>query len=248
MHYVDHFRYPSNGGFEAYLTLFLEQAELELGREVVELDVDARLVRFADGSETRVDAVVSSIPLPVLVPMVCGAPDQVLEAASRLACTQCVTVNIGIGREDLSDHHWTYFYDSDFIITRLSFPHLLSPNTVPPGCSSVQAEIYFSDKYRPLEANPDSYIEPVIHDLLRCGLLRESDEILHSNARLIPFGNVIFDHERKDSVAAVHAYLDEVGINYCGRYGEWGYQWTDESFVSGEKAAQRAIDGALFGR
>jgi hypothetical protein len=33
-----------------------------------------------------------------------------------------------------------------------------------------------------------------------------------------------------------------VGIGYCGRYGEWGYQWTDESFVSGEKAAQKVLD------
>jgi protoporphyrinogen oxidase len=248
VHYVDHFRYPSHGGFEAYLSLFLKEATLELDHEVVALDVDRRLIGFSGGHEVGVDAVISSIPLPRLVPMISGAPERVRDAASLLACTQCVTVNIGIGREDLSDHHWTYFYDSDFVITRLSFPHLLSPHTVPVGCSSVQAEIYFSDKYRPLRGKPEDYIEPVVRDLQRCGLLRDDDEILHSNARLIPFGNVIFDHDRKDAVAVVHDYLDEIGVSYCGRYGEWGYQWTDESFVSGESAAQKVLDGRRFGR
>jgi hypothetical protein len=36
-----------------------------------------------------------------------------------------------------------------------------------------------------------------------------------------------------------------VGIEYCGRYGEWAYIWTDESFRSGERAADRALSGTL---
>jgi len=39
----------------------------------------------------------------------------------------------------------------------------------------------------------------------------------------------------------VHGYLDELGIGYCGRYGDWGYMWTDESFKSGEAAAERVL-------
>jgi hypothetical protein len=38
-------------------------------------------------------------------------------------------------------------------------------------------------------------------------------------------------------------YVDDVGIAYCGRYGDWGYMWTDESFISGERAAERALAG-----
>ena len=39
----------------------------------------------------------------------------------------------------------------------------------------------------------------------------------------------------------MHGYLDDVGIAYCGRYGDWGYMWTDESFISGERAAETAL-------
>jgi hypothetical protein len=36
--------------------------------------------------------------------------------------------------------------------------------------------------------------------------------------------------------------VDEQGIRYAGRYGEWGYMWTDESYKSGEAAATKAVD------
>jgi hypothetical protein len=42
----------------------------------------------------------------------------------------------------------------------------------------------------------------------------------------------------------VHGYLDDIGIHYCGRYGDWGYMWTDESFISGEEAAEAALSAA----
>jgi protoporphyrinogen oxidase len=243
VHYVDHFRYPTRGGFEAYLRLFLGNAQLELGRDVVRIDPRRSVITFADGFDLEVDAVISSVPLPLLVPMIEGVPQDVVEAAARLACTQCVTVNLGIRREDLSSAHWTYVYDDDFTITRLSFPHLFSPHNTPPGCSSVQVEIYFSQKYRPLTVTPEDLVPVAIEDLRRCGLLREDEEIVHRSARFIPFGNVIFDHDRIDALALVHGFLDDVGIAFCGRYGEWGYHWTDESFVSGERAAQDVLDG-----
>ena len=52
-------------------------------------------------------------------------------------------VNLGINRTDLSEGQWTYFYDRDTVFTRLSFPHMFSPHTCPPGCGSIQAEVYY---------------------------------------------------------------------------------------------------------
>jgi protoporphyrinogen oxidase len=174
--------------------------------------------------------------------MIVGAPPDVVEAASKLACTSCVMINLGINRADLSEGQWTYFYDRDICFSRLSFPHMFSPHTVPPGCGSIQAEVYFSQKYCPLKGSPEDYVEPVIEDLRRCGILHETDKILHTNVHVSRYAQVIFDLERADALATVHGYLDDVGIAYCGRYGEWLYIWTDEAFISGENAAQKTLD------
>jgi protoporphyrinogen oxidase len=174
--------------------------------------------------------------------MIVGTPNDVLDASQKLACTNVVLINLGVNRADVIDANWTYFYDRDIIFSRLSTPHLQSPNNAPIRASSLQVEIYFSKKYRPLERTPESYIQPVVEDLQRCGILRDDDEILFQDAMLIPYANVIFDLDRANALSIVHGYLDDIGINYCGRFGDWGYLWTDDAFISGENAAQKVLD------
>lgn len=245
VHYITHFRYPSDGGFMRYLNKFVPLGNLKLDHEVVSIDSRTRTLAFSNGLTTQYDSLVSSLPLPDLIRMIRGVPQDVLEASERLACSTCVLVNIGVAREDISQAHMTYFYDEDICFTRLGFPHMLSARNAPPGTGSIQAEVYFSKKYKPFSGSPEDWIDPVVKDLQRCGLLREGDQILSRKAMLLPYANVIFDLERAEALKTVHGYLDDLEIAYCGRYGDWGYMWTDESFKSGELAAERALSGAV---
>lgn len=245
VHYISGFRYPTNGGFASYLAPFMRQTQLKLGHEVVRIDPQARTLRFTNGATQSYSQLISSIPLPELVPMIKGAPADVLRAAELLACTEVVIVCLGVNRPDLINAHWTYFYDRDFFFTRLSTPHLQSPNTVPPGCGSLQAECYYSRKYRPLDRQPEDCIEPAIKDLIRCGVLREDDKILFRHAMHIPYANVIFDLDCAAALATVHGYLEDIGVVWAGRYGDWAYIWTDQAFMSGENAAQKVLDGRV---
>jgi protoporphyrinogen oxidase len=241
VHYITTFRYPTHGGFVSYLNQLPSAADLKLGHEVVAVDPTQRTLRFSNGATTPYDALVSSIALPDLVPMIAGAPQDVIDASQRLACSTCVLVNVGVNRADLSQAQITYIYDEDICFTRLSFPHMLSPHNAPPGCGSIQAEVYFSSKYRPLTVAPEALVGQVIADLRRTGILRETDKVLSQHASVVRHANVIFDLDRPSALKTVHGYLDDLGIHYCGRYGDWGYMWTDESFISGEKAAERAL-------
>ncbi len=241
VHYITHFRYPTAGGFVSYLQKFVPLGNLRFNHRLASLDPYARRLRFTNGVVADYDALISSLPLPDLIEMIEGTPQDVLDASRRLACSTCVLVNLGVGREDLSSAHMTYFYDEDICFTRLGFPHMLSPQNAPQGTGTIQAEVYFSNKYKPLSGPPEDWIAPVVRDLRLCGILRDDDRILFSRAVAIRYANVIFDLERAASLDTVHGYLDDLGIAYCGRYGDWAYMWTDESFKSGERAAERAL-------
>jgi len=241
VHYIKGFRYPSRGGFQSYLDGLRTSAEIVLNHTLTRLDPATKELTFANGARVKYDAVVSSIALPDLIPMIAGVPREVLDAAAKLACSSVVLVNLGIDRADISKAHISYFYDKDVIFSRLSFPHMFSKDNAPEGNGSIQAEVYFSKKYMPIDRTPESCIEPVIRDLRRVGLLREGDRILHQNAAFVEYANIIFDHDRPAALATVHGYLDEIGVNYCGRYGDWAYLWTDDSFKSGERAAESAL-------
>lgn len=125
-HYVGKFRYPRGGGFVSYLEPFAQRFEIKLSHRLVGLDPKQKVLRFGSGRQIAYDEVISSIPLPDLIPLIDGAPRDVLDAAGRLAFTQAVLINIGINRPDLSDTAITYFYDEDVIFSRLTC-HTCSP-------------------------------------------------------------------------------------------------------------------------
>lgn len=241
VHYVDHFRYPKTGGFQSYLSRFpaFESAVLHFGHEVVRIDPREGVLTFSNGEKRQHEHIISSIPLPSLIPMIGGVPDDVKRAARTLAYTRIVLVSLGVDRSDLSDAHVTYFYDPDIPFARVSFPHMFSAGNAPEGTGSIQAEIYFSDKYKPLHQPLGAFVPIVIDHLKECGILNSDNSIVDSDVRLIPYANVIFDLDRSEALETVHGFLDDIGISYCGRYGEWDHIWTDESFRSGQREAQK---------
>ena len=241
IHYVQDYRYPTDGGFATFLSGLTAKSNIALNHEVIGVNPKTCEVEFRNGARRSYRGLISSIPLPDLIPMIAGAPRDAVEAAQQLACTTVVLVNIGIDRPDVSKSSWSYFYDDEFPFSRVSFPRNYSPRVVPAGAGSIQAEVYFSRKYRPFTGHPDACIEPTIEGLRSCGLIRPTDRILFRGAQLVPYANIIFDLDRVAALKTVHGFLDSLGIAWCGRYGDWGYLWTDEAFLSGIAAAEKVL-------
>lgn len=242
VHYVSDFRYPTNGGYVSFMRGLEKLGSINYHHHATGISLRDKELIFNGNKSKKYDYVISSMPLKVLVSLIERVPEDVKVAADLLACTQCVLVNLGINRENINPQDWTYFYDEDFNIVRLSSPSNFSKNNVPEGCSSIQAEIYFSAKYKPLKKEPHQYIDIVIDELIRSSVLKESDKIVYQSAWLIPFAQIIYDHDRADSVRLIQDFLQENNILSCGRYGEWSYAWSDESFLGGISAASQIIE------
>jgi protoporphyrinogen oxidase len=246
VHYVDSFRYPTHGGFESYIRPLALRFDVRLKHQLTGIDARGRLLRFSNGAVDRYSELISSVPLPELIPLIDDVPADVLQAARKLAFTTAVLINIGLRRSDISESAITYFYDPDISISRVNLPHLFSAKNAPPGCGCIQAEIYFSEKYKPFRAHPDDLIDGALRDLRRCDFLRSDDEILCCGTAVNKYANVIYDTDRTDALAAVHGFLDDLGIHYCGRYGQWNHDWTDQAFVDGERTAQKIVGGSSY--
>src|SRR5260221_8581982 len=85
VHYITHFRYPSAGGFVNYLRKFVPLGSLKLDHELLSVDPRTRQLSFSNGLVVYYDALISSVPLPDLIRMIHGAPQDVVEASRRLA-------------------------------------------------------------------------------------------------------------------------------------------------------------------
>jgi protoporphyrinogen oxidase len=242
-HYLTRFRYPSKGGYQSFMCAMVRPEVLHLNKKVITVDVKKRQLGFADGTTSGYDRLISTMPLPELIravpPQQC--PGDVRAAADQLLCTSLVLVDIAVNRRELFNHHWFYVYDDDISFSRGHFPHLLSPHNAPPGKGSIQLEVYHS-RHRSLPCEPASLPERVVGELHRLKIIDSKQEVLWARHREVQYANVVFDHNRATALATICPWISRQGIILAGRYGEWGYHWTDDATRTGWAAAARIED------
>jgi len=232
------FGYPLRGGFQALTDGFLPllNGDLQLGARVARVHPARHEVELADGRAFRFDTMISTMPLPDLVRAIGDeAPAAVRHAAARLRRVSVRCVNLGIGRAALTDKHWIY-YPGDTIFHRVFVQGNASPLCNPPGGFGLTCEISYSPT-KPLTMSGQALIERCIADCIRVGLVRETDPVWVANEVDIPYGYVLHDHARAQSVATIRAWLAQFDIVLAGRYSEWEYFNSDHAFLAGRRAA-----------
>ncbi|MEL7453630.1 MAG: FAD-dependent oxidoreductase, partial [Pseudomonadota bacterium] len=90
VHYIPNFRYPTHGGFVSYLDMFAKRSTIHLDHRVTEIDMAEHKLSFANGGTASFEALISSIPLPALIPLIKDAPQEVRDAAALLSCSQAL--------------------------------------------------------------------------------------------------------------------------------------------------------------
>ncbi|MCT4647351.1 MAG: FAD-dependent oxidoreductase [Carboxylicivirga sp.] len=238
-YYAKDMRYPQAGGYKSFLRKIAGGSDINLNKELIELDIDNKKLTFSDGTNENYEKVVSTLPLPVLIKCIPNAPTIVKEAASNLLCTSGQLVSLGFNRPDIPKYLWFYIYDADIVPSRAYSASLKSADNVPEGCSSLQFESYFS-KARPKLYSEGDLISHVVRKGETMGLWNIND-IDVDNYREVEYANVIYDHDREKNLTIVHRFLNDNNIVTAGRFGEWAYLWSDQSLLSGQKAAKRIV-------
>ncbi len=235
------FGYPLQGGFQALMDAFLPhlQGPLQLEAEVVAVSPSRRTVTLADGRIYGYESLISTLPLPKLVEaMGDEAPEPVRTAAQSLRHVSVRCVNLGIGREKLTDKHWIY-YPEDTVFHRIFVQGNASPHCNAPGGFGLTCEITYSD-YKPLPCEGQGLIDRCIQDCIRVGMIRADDPVWAANEVDMPYAYVVYDHARAQHVETIRRWVAQANILLAGRYSEWEYYNSDHAFVAGRKAAEQA--------
>ena len=242
------FRYPARGGTGAIwhaLADRLPSAHLRMGHEVAAIDAGARTATLTDGSMIRYQAIVSSIPLDRLLPMITDRPDLGARASRLDYASTCL---VGVGFEwprppVLDEKYWLYFPDPDVPFHRVSVLSNYARQNVPDPARqwSLLCEINRHPSHRvDLEALAGTCVEA----LLRTFALPRSAVVnrwQHSLERGYPVPTI-----RRDAVLAdVQPRLKELGIYSRGRFGGWRYEVSnqDHSFMQGVEAIDHILTG-----
>jgi protoporphyrinogen oxidase len=242
-YWVGLWRYPSQGGFYAYARKFVEGARIHYGKKLVCINFKKREMDFEDGSRSTYKTLVSTLPLPVLVECAEDAPDEVREAAALLRATRMYLVRLAVDHPSVRKEPWLYVYDEDKLSTRVSIQENFAPSNAPPGKTGLSIEVCGSD-YKPLPPDSDSVARIVQDEMIDMGLVENAEAVMARSVRYCPWGQVIYDHNRRPALEIINRFLDKMGVIRAGRYSQWGYMMTHDCFLRGKNVADHIRTGA----
>lgn len=237
VYYAKEMRYPQKGGFKKFLSPIAENINIKYSKKAILIDVDKKFVEFDDGTKIDYSTLVSSIPLPEIIRIIKDVPYDVQKASSNLLYTSVALISVGLKKIINTKSTWLYIYDEDIPAARAYFPHLKSINNAPYGCSSIQFEVYYS-KYKKLNMDDESLKKCILNSIIKMNLATDKD-VIFMELKKVEYANVIFENNIYENREKVMDFLEDKGIITIGRFGEWDYFWSDQSFMSGKKAADK---------
>lgn len=240
IHYAGTIRYPERGGFARYLDRISDGLLITYNADITKINTEEKYVEF-NGERIDYNHIISTIPLREVVKVMPDVPCEVSIAANKLDYTSLVIVSVGVNKTHVmpEDAKCFYIYDREMIASRVYSTSEYGSKNAPEGCQSVQAEVYFS-KHKPMNMTLDEIKNKVISELISLDMFEKSD-IIVSDVRMKEYANIIFTHDIYDNRDIVHKYLDSQNVIYAGRFGEWGYLWSDQSVLSGINASEKVL-------
>jgi len=232
------FWYPRVGGIESLprgFLPYLDSQRIHLGKSVVEISPRERQVRISDGEVVPYDRLISTLPLPRLLSLVKGVPAACRRTAARLEHNTIWGVNLGINRPKISEKHWIYYPEREFLFHRISFPMNFSPSMAPRGMSSITAEVGMS-RHKPVRK--ETLVQDVIRDLKKTPFLKSEGDIVSTSVLELTPAYIIYHLRHRSDVDDLKRYLLQQNIFSCGRFGDWEYLNMDHSILAGKRAAE----------
>jgi protoporphyrinogen oxidase len=236
VYYAKEMRYPVSGGYAAFFGRTSFPERVRFNKKVVLIDPTLKTVLCEDGSLYHFQRLFSSLPLNQTSELYKNCPNDVIKASQRLLATSMTNISVGFKKKVKIPSIWFYIYDEDVPFARAYSPSLKSPSNVPDGCSSLQFEHYFvkNDSF-----SDEKLIQAALAFIKDSGIADLSD-VLFAKADHRPYANVIFYLGMEKDREVVQNYLRSCGVNFIGRFGEWDYLWSDQSYFSGFKSAKKS--------
>jgi len=234
-YYAKEMRYPKEGGYKSFLKPLRKGLDIRFNQKVVEIDTMNKIVETISGDVFQYENLINTMPLPELIALIKDVPSNVKCVAKSLRFTSGAVISLGFNKPELADKLWYYIYDQDIPPARVYSPSLKSPDNCPEGCSSIQAEYYFN-----WETGVDltEILDRTIEKFTQMNLFSHENLVV-KDIRLEKYANVMFDHGIYKNRSTVLKFLEANDILSAGRFGEWDYFWSDQSLLSGMKAARK---------
>jgi protoporphyrinogen oxidase len=227
------FQFPKKGGTGAIWKSLADQIGAQyfsFDKHVVAIDPNQKSIDFADGTQLRYDALLSTAPLDWLTKAVKTVPDQIRDKASGLKHSSSHIVGIGLKGQppkQLASKCWMYFPEDNCPFYRVTVFSNYSPQNVPDSKVnwSLMAEISESE-YKSVDR--DKLIEDTIKGMLNTQLIDSKEAVVSTWQYTTEYGYPIPCSDRNGILEEVLPAMEELGVYSRGRFGAWKYEVSNQ--------------------
>ncbi len=266
------FKFPLHGGTGEFYRRFerVLGGHVRLNMTVERIDLDRKIIHFADGASEGYDILISALPLDVLcVELLKEERQQGKEAsrhrglkeiaglAGKLRHSSGYMVGIGLksraaGAGTPDTKSWMYFPEENCPFYRVTYLSNYSPNMTPDkdNCYSLLCEVSESAfKATPGQdgKNADAVIEQCIIGLENAGLLGKGERanIISRWCYYADYSYPTPTVDRDEILTDVIPWLEARDIYSRGRFGMWKYEVsnTDHTLMQGVELVNRLLLG-----
>jgi protoporphyrinogen oxidase len=244
------FKFPKSGGtgaiFEGIARPFLGRVTFD--HVLTAVDLDAKVVTFANGRREHFDVLVNTTPLDCFIHKCLSVPDVVRDATNSLEHNSGLIVGLGFAAGRKDSKCWMYFPESNSPFYRVTNFFNYSPHNVPHGDTvnhfSLMCETTYSN-HKP--ADKERIVENTIQGLIHSGMItqEESTSIISRYIIDIPYSYPVPTLGRDRALAVIQPWLESHGVYSRGRFGAWKYEVgnMDHSFMQGVEVVERILKG-----
>lgn len=232
--YNTEFLYPRKGIGALATALGKRAGEVELSKPPRHILNKSRELVF-DAERVGYEALVSTIPLPLLLDLFDELPPEVARVKGLLRSTRLYYLDVALRVPAGQDFHWVYVPEERYPFYRVGCYSRFSPDMAPDGSAGLYVEL--ADRGVP---NLDTLIPDVLRGLREMGIIDSAADVLFTRLREIEHAYVIYDHQRQGALDVILPFLESSGVFSTGRYGGWNYSSMEDAIEFGRNAAVSA--------
>ncbi len=232
--------YPAHGGFGSIFVALAARCErIELGEEVVRIDVHNRSVHTSSGRVWQWDRIVSTMPLPHLLACLGDGADRIVERASMLHAVSLKILLILAKLRDKGVPQRIYISDPEIPPHKVAFNHTSSKSLSERRNHAIMCEVSYSSS-KP--AKPDAeLLNATVAWLVANRFIESAADVVTQRVVDVPYGYPVPTHARTGIISEVTRYLEDLNIHTIGRFGSWNYANSDECMRQGLELGSRLL-------
>jgi protoporphyrinogen oxidase len=231
--YFKDFYYPQRGGYGAISERLYEAVKnsvrLNSRLVAVERDGNKYVCRFVDENgashTTEFDTLVTSLPLNTFA--------RLFGLELNLRFRPARITYLLIDRERVTDNHWFYFADRDFILNRVAeFKNFVNAG-LPAGRTVLCCEVTEIENFS---------VERVVSELTDTGIIKPSD-VLDTKVIELDHAYPVYDLGYEgEMLRAQDFFAAHPRVHHVGRHAQFAHKDIDEIFDEAKRVARRIVE------